>query len=287
MAATNNAIKTTSIALPTSCSTEILQKIQENSAVMSLSRSVFLPGNGLTIPVITADPEAGWVGETDNKPVSKPSLDAKIMQAYTLAVIVPFSNQFRNNMPGLYNAIVQRLPMALGQKFDHTVFGGVSAPGSNFDTFAAITAQDLGTDPYNALVAADTDIAEHDGIVNGYVISPKGKGILLSATDKNERPLFINSAADGAIPMILGSPTKQSKAAFVSGTPNTVGFVGDWTQALYGMVNSLDVSISDQATLTVGNETINLWQRNMFAVRAEIEVGFRADTSVFNRLTKA
>lgn len=287
MPATNNAIKTTTIALPTSVSNEILQKAQENSAVMALSRYIPLPGNGITIPVITADPEAGWVGETDNKPVSKPSLAAKIMQPYTLAVIVPFSNQFRNNMTALYNAIVSRIPLALGQKFDNTVFGGTSAPGSNFDTFAAVTAQDLGTDPYAALVAADTDIADHDGIVNGYVISPKGKGILLSAKDKQDRPLFVNSVADGAIPMILGAPTKQSKAAYVAGSPNTVGIVGDWTQALYGIANTLDVSISDQATLTVGSETINLWQRNMFAVRAEIEVGFRADTSVFNRLTKA
>lgn len=287
MATTNNAVKTTSIELPTSVSTEILQKIQESSAVMALARKIDLPGNGLTIPVITADPEAAWVGETDNKPVSKPEMGTKIMQAYTLAVIVPFSNQFKNNAPGLYNAIVSRLPAALGAKFDNTVFGGVNAPGSNFDTFAAITAQDLGNDPYAALVAADTDIAEHDGIVNGYVISPKGKGVLLSAKDGQGRPLFINSVAEGAIPMILGAPTKQSKAAYISGSPNTVGFVGDWTQALYGMVNSLQVSVSDQATLTVGNETINLWQRNMFAVRAEIEVGFRADTSVFNRLTKA
>ena len=34
-------------------------------------------------------------------------------------------------------------------------------------------------------------------------------------------------------------------------------------------------------------ETINLWQRNMFAVRAEIEVGFVAQTNFFNALTRA
>ena len=41
----------------------------------------------------------------------------------------------------------------------------------------------------------------------------------------------------------------------------------------------------DQATLTDGSNTINLFQQNMFAVRAEIEVGFRCDTTVFNKLT--
>lgn len=85
--------------------------------------------------------------------------------------------------------------------------------------------------------------------------------------------------------MILGAPTKQSKGAYVTGTPNTVGYVGDWTKAVYGTVEGVQVTISDQATITSGSETINLWQQNMFAVRAEIELGFRCDTTVFNRLT--
>ena len=43
--------------------------------------------------------------------------------------------------------------------------------------------------------------------------------------------------------------------------------------------------MSNQATLTIGGSQVNLWERNMFAVRAEIEVGFRADTTVFNKIT--
>ena len=87
--------------------------------------------------------------------------------------------------------------------------------------------------------------------------------------------------------MVLGVPTKQSKGAYVAGTPATVGFAGDWTQAMYGTVEGVKVAVTDQATVTAGSETINLWQQNMFAVRAEIEVGFRADLDVFNKLTKA
>jgi len=280
-------VNTSTITLPTEVSSKILQKVQEDSAVMSLAQYMDLPGLGATIPVITGDPSAEWVAETDNKPVSRPSLSTKTMQAYTLAVIVPFSNQFKNNMPALYNAIVERLPKALAQKFDATVFHG-TAPGSNFDTFASCTAQSFGTDAYAALVAADADIAAHNGITNGFVLSPAGKSALLGAVDGNNRPLFINSVAEGAIPMILGEPTKQSKAAYkavVSGN-DVLGIAGDWTQAIYGVSQSLSLSISDQATLTDGATQINLWQRNMFAVRAEIEVGFVADTSCFDLLTE-
>ena len=286
---TGTATNRTNIQLPAEVSSEILQKTQEQSAVMQMARQIVLPGRGVEIPVITADPEAAWVNETASKPVSNPGLDKKVMTAYKLAVIVPFSNEFRRDAAALYDALIGRLPLSLASKFDATVFGNVAAPGSNFDTFANCTAQNIGgTNTYAGLVAADADVADHDGILNGYVISPKAKAVLLSALDDNKRPLFINSVAEGAIPMILGARTLMSKGAYKAGagsTPNVVGVAGDWTQAVYGTVEGVKIDISDQATLVNGNTTINLFQQNMFAVRAEIEIGFRADTTVFNKLT--
>lgn len=285
----------TNITLPTEVSADIIQKTQEASAIMSLARQIALPGRGLTIPVISGDPEAAWVDETNAKPVSNPTLSTKIMQAYKLAVIVPFSDEFARDARSLYDALISRLPGALALKFDSTVFHG-TAPGSNFDTFAAVTAQSIsgsGTSPvYTALVAADTDIASHGGILNGFAMSPQAKGELLSALDGDGRPLFVNSVADGAVPRLLGAPVAYTKGAYKAGTsgspgtPDVIGVAGDWTQAMYGTVEGVKIDMSNQATLTISNSAVNLWERNMFAVRAEIEVGFRADTTVFNRITR-
>ena len=284
--ATGIEINRTSITLPTDVSAEVIQKTQEASAVMQLARPITLPGRGLTIPVITDDPSAAWVGETDNKPVSNPNLSQKVMRGYKLAVIVPFSNQFRRDLPALYNAIIERIPGVLGQKFDNTVFGGTAKPGSDFDNFASVNAHSISSDAYQGLVDCDTDIAMNGGITNGYVISPQGKGLLLAATDDNDRPLFINNISEGAVPMILGAKSQISKGAFISGSPNVVGFAGDWTKAMYGIVEGVDIQFSSDASLTLGDgTTINLFQRNMFAVRAEIEIGFVADTSVFTKIT--
>ena len=86
--------------------------------------------------------------------------------------------------------------------------------------------------------------------------------------------------------MLLGAKTYLSKGAFISGNPSVVGVAGDWTQAMYGTVEGVKIDYSSDATLDIDAEhKINLFQQNMFAVRAEIEVGFRADTSVFNALT--
>jgi len=192
MSASGQATNRTNIELPTEVSSEILKKAQEESAVMKHARKITLPGWGLTIPVITSDPEAEWVSETAAKPVKNPGLSKKVMQAYKLAVIVPFSTEFRRDTSRLYTELVSRLPLALAKKFDQTVFHG-SAPGSNFDVLANCTAQNIASNPYSALVAADMDIAENDGILNGFVISPKARGILLSATDNG---LYIAMTSD-------------------------------------------------------------------------------------------
>lgn len=275
----------TNIDLPMEVSSTILQKTQETSIVMQLAQQISLPGRGVVVPVITGDPEAAWVGETEKKPVSHPTMDTKKMQAYKLAVIVPFSQEFLRDNAALYSALTARIPLVLANTFDATVFGRTATPGENFDQLKSCTAVDIETDPYKGFVTSELDISENDGIMSGIVLSPQGRAILLEAVDANKRPLFIDSIAASAIPTILGHPTYASKNAYTSGNPSVLGYTGDWTKAVYGIVSSLDMAVSDTATITDGDTQINLWERNMIAIRAEMEIGFRADLTVFNRLT--
>ena len=297
---TGIATNRSNIALPPEVAREILQKTQEESAIMRLAPQMPLPGLGTTIPVITSDPEAAWVGETGQKPTSNPGLSKKEMQAYCLAVIVPFSLQFRRDIPTLYDALIARLPRALGFKFDQTVFGAAEKPGENFDNFAACTTQSLvvsgGHTAYKGLVAAKTDIATQNGSLNAFALSPTAVGMLLEATDTTGRPIFVLSTADGSFDRLIGARSIESRGMYKAGSaasgssagsPAIVGVAGDWSQARWGSVEGVQVSFADQATLTIGSEQVNLWEHNMFAVRAEIELGFRADTACFNLLTGA
>ena len=290
----------TNITLPAEVSQEIMQKTQQASAIMQLARQIALPGRGVQIPVITSDPSAAWVAETGAKPVSNPGLSTKLMQAYKLAVIVPFSDEFRRDAAALYDALVARLPLALAQKFDQTVIGAVDAPGENFDTFANCTAQSIvkaeGHSTYDGLVAAYGDIAAHNGGLNGFALSPAAVGLLLGATDSTGRPIFVNSAADGDVNRLLGARTLESRGIYKAGaagvgtapgTPALVGIAGDWSQAMYGTVEGVQIRFADQTGLTINSTQVNLWEHNMFAVRAEIELGFRADTNCFNLLAGA
>lgn len=294
---------TNSMALPSDVANEILQGVQSESAIMRLARKITLPGRGVTIPVITSDPSAQWVEETGLKPVSNATPATKLMQAHKIAVIETFSKEFVRDIPALYDALVKRLPGALAAVFDSTVIGANATELANFDKLSACTAQSIlnaNNGTYLGLVAADTDIADHGGILNGFALSAQARGLLLTAVDGNGRPLFLSSATEGVVDRVLGAPAYFSKNVYKAGaaavgtdagTPAIVGIAGDWSQAMYGTVSGVEISVNDSASLTVGSggsaTTINLWQQNMVAVRAEIEVGFRANTAVFNLLTGA
>ena len=279
---------TSGITLPPDVSTQVWQSAQEQSAVMRLATRMPLPGRGVAIPVITADPEPEWAGETEPKKVATGTVDTKLLRGYTLAVIVPFSNQFRRDLGQLYGAIVDRLPGALARKFDRTVFFG-TAPGSDFDTLQGAPSVSVdnvsGTQTaYDGFLAALASVAAADAN-----LSPQGEVIALSAKDDNGRPLFIdNVQTQGAIGSVLSRPAYRSRAAYDADS-GVVGFGGDWSYAVWGQVEDIQISVSEEATLTVdeGN-TINLWQQNMFAVRAEFEVGFRVrDVDAFAKLTSS
>ena len=270
------------VVLPEEVSGEILAKVQEASIIQRAARRVTLPGAGAAFQTIVGDPTAAWVNETDEKPVSNASVGSKTLRGYKLAVIETFSNEFRRDKAALYEALVGRLPGALASKFDATVFHG-TAPGSDFDTLDGVQGFDLSTGVYDQAVAAMTAIADAGYDMNGIILSPAGEALVYGEKDLQDRPLFIPNAADGAIGNILARPVFKSRAA---GSAPVVGFAGDWSQALWGTVEDVQIKISDQASLTVGENTINLFQRNMFAVLAEIEVGFIvSDEDAFVKFT--
>jgi len=280
---------TTNIQLPSQLSTDIWAKAIESSAVMQLAQRVNLPGSGVTIPVITGDATADWVAETAEKPVSKSTFGVKQMTPYKMAVIELFSNEFRRDLPALYAELERRLPLSLGKKFDETVFHG-TAPGSNFDVLTNSTGVGIGgTGAYSKLVGVYETLATADASLTGWALSPQGKAMLLSAVDGNERPLFVPNVNDTAvIGRILGAPVAETKAVYKAGTPAIVGFAGDWEQARYGIVDGINVAISEEATINDGTNQINLWQRNMFALRVEAEFGFIVkDPAAFVALTNA
>ncbi len=276
--------KTTNIIFDPEVSNEIIAKAQEESALMQLAQRMTIAPNGKKFQTITGDPAPEWVAETNDKPVDFFTFGTKTVIPYKMALIVPFSMEFRRDKNALYNECIRRVPKLFAQKFDTTGMGTV-APGTGFDVFGSaqklsILAGD-GKTVYDRFLDVDAAIGEHDGIMNGIALAPQGRSIVLGAKDGNGHPLFTPGVQSGQVGNILGANVSVKKGVYVAGTAGStasvVGIAGDWDDAAWGTIGQLTGSISEEATLTYlngSNEsvTLNLWQKNMFAVRFEIEL---------------
>ena len=277
--------QTSNIALPVDVSQEIWGKIVENSAFMQLARRINIPGTGTTIQTITGEPTANWVAETNPKPVSAHTFGKKTITPYKLAVIEMFSKEFLRDKKGLYDECVRRLPGSLSKKFDQTIMSS-TAPGSGFDVLgtgvsAVSLLPDTGVTVYDRFVAADAAISANDGIMDAIALAPQGKSIVIGAVDQAGHPLFTPGVQSNTVGNVLGANVAISKGVYKAGaagspgTPATVGVAGDFTGGVWGSVDGIQMSVSDQATVVDGSSnTISLWQSNMIGVLVEIEVAF-------------
>ena len=265
-------------------SQEIWTKTLNESAFMQLARQTTIPGTGVKVQTITGEPTAAWVDETNAKPVSANTFGAKTITPYKLAVILPFSNEFLRDKKALYEECIRRAPAALGAKFDSTIMGD-TAPGSGFDVLGTgVGTQTIlaasGHTVYSRFVDADATISGADGILNAIALSPQGKSIVLGAEDATGHPIFTAGVGSNTVGAILGASVAINKGVYVAGTespatPAVVGVAGDFSGVMWGSVEGVKVDVTDQATIVdSSSNTLNLWQRNMVAVRFEIEVAF-------------
>ena len=271
--------RSTTITLPSEVSAEIFAGVEDSSAVMQLARRVALPGRGLTVPVVTGEPVAEMVAETEEKPVSNATLTTKLMAPQTFAVIELFSNQFRRDASMLYDELIRRAPAAIAKAFDLQVLTGTAITG--FDSLAGAPTNSIDPDAINDLSYIMGTVATAGYMFNGLAVSPAYHAHLLTSLDGVGRPLFVPSAANGPanVGQVFGSPVALTKA-------ETYCIGGDWSQCMYGMVDGINIAYSEDATVNDGNNQINLFQRNMFAVRIECELGFVcSDDDAFVRIT--
>jgi HK97 family phage major capsid protein len=283
----------TGILLPKEISQQIWQDAQDSSAVMRFATRIDLPGAGVQIPMITGDPTAQWVTETEEIAVGDSTFSSKAIAGYKLGVIELFSNEFKRDLPALYAALAERLPKTLATAFDLKAMHA-AAEASAFDSLAGATAMPLrSATAYEDGVAIDSAVYEAGGVTDNYVLSPKARRVLLDARGALGESLLGNSiTGNPATPSILGSDLTYARTAYKAGTPNVLGYAGQWTgNAFYGVVQGITVAVStessiDRSAARDGSDIVNLFQQDMFALRVIAHMGFAVrDLDKFVKVT--
>src|SRR5690606_42109401 len=65
------------------------------------------------------------------------------LKPHKIAVVSTYSDEFRRDLPGLFNELLRRLPGALARTFDLAALHGVGAPVADFDDLPGAATQPI------------------------------------------------------------------------------------------------------------------------------------------------
>lgn len=266
------------------------------SVVQQLARQVPLGINGIEVPIVTSKTEAGWVAEGGKKPATQMGMGVKAMKPHKLAAIAVVSAEvIRANPAGFIELLKEDIGEAFATAFDKAVLFGTNSPfGSDQHLSATSKSVTLGTAQQDkGGLFADVNgalkiltVAGKD--LTGFAFDRTVEADFNSAVDVNGRPLFIDSPLEeAAAPFragkLLGRPAFVGKGV---GDTTIAGFAGDWTKVIWGTTGGITYDVTDQATVTVNEQLVSLWEHNLVAIRAEAEFGFlNADKDAFVKFT--
>jgi HK97 family phage major capsid protein len=280
----------------------VMEKV---SIVQQVARKIPLGPTGVRVPHWTGNVTANWVGEAAQKPITKGDMTKQDIVPRKIATIFAASAEVvRANPVNYLNTMRTKVAEAIALAFDAAVLNGTSTPFGAYvgQTTKSISLPDPlgagkgvadGSNAYQALNGGLKLLLDAGKKWNGTLLDAVSEPLLNAAVDTAQRPLFLESTyGDINAPFrtgrVLGRPTFISDHV-VSGT--TVGYMGDWTQIVWGQIGGLSFDVSDQATLDLsaaqdGSGIVSLWQNNLVAVRVEAEFGVLVnDKDAFVKLT--
>jgi HK97 family phage major capsid protein len=261
----------------------IFDEAYRTSVVQQLTRRVPLGINGQEIPITTSKPVAGWVAEAGQKPATKGAMSLKTMTPKKLAAIAVVSAEVVRANPGGYvNELRPQLAEAFAVAFDAAALHGTSTPFTTYIDQTTQTDVELGTaTAANGSVYADLNsglktLVDDGKRLTGFAFDTTAEPLFNAAVDTTGRPLFVDSpTVDNAAVVrsgrVLGRPAFMGEGV---GSGTTVGYGGDWSQAVWGVVGGISYDVSTEATVTINGALTSLWEHNLLAVRAEAEYGW-------------
>ncbi|RJQ79973.1 phage major capsid protein [Pseudonocardiaceae bacterium YIM PH 21723] len=298
--------------LPRTVLGPLWEQAQESSLVMRLGQRVPVSYGETVMPVSAVEPEVGQVGtgtsfaerEGHVKPVTGVAWGHTSFAPIKLAGIITVSEEFSNIDPqGLNSTLQTKLANAIGRGVDLAVFHGRRPDtggellGIEQNGFVAKTTKKIELADKDPRVPAGSPLRQQliDGWelvanerlnMNAWAVDPLFRPKLVAAMDPQGRALFggeVDLAAQRS--SLLGLPAEYGRA--VSGQVGTYAgdrcriFGGDWSRCLFGFADAVRIKKSTEGVVTVGDQTVNLWQTNQVALLIEVTFGWLVDPRAF------
>lgn len=270
--------------IPQEQATLVLKEFMQQAAITKLAKYEPMTKPEKKFTYLASGPGAYWVGEGERIQTSKATWLEAVMRTKKLGVIIPVSKEFLNyTVADFFNQIRPAIAEAFAIKFDQAALFGVDSPfGTGVSVFEKANAagnkvelNSIGNlyDELNAVMAL---LEDADKDANGFTTTRRFRQKLRGAKDQNGLPIF-NDARNGATSEALGLPIGYVDSKSWDYTKAEL-LAADWNYTRYSVLQGIEYRISEDATLTTvqddqGNP-INLFERDMFALRATMQVGF-------------
>lgn len=271
-------------SIPKEQGTLVLKEFMQKSAVTQLAKYEKMTKPEKEFTYLASGPGAYWVGEGERIQTDKATwLNAKMITK-KLGVIIPVTKEFlKYTVSDFFTMIRPAVSEAFAIKFDQAALFGIASPfGTGVSVYERATAasntlaiESLGNlyDELNGLLAL---VEENDKDVNGFTTTKRFRQRLRGAKDQNGLPIF-NDATAGATSQALGMPIGYVDSKSWDYTKALL-MAADWDMARYGILQGMEYKVSEEATLTTiqdeNGDSINLFERDMFALRVTQQVGF-------------
>lgn len=289
-----SATKTTDFAgfIKPEMSGPLFDQAAKSSIVMRLARRIPLSPNGVDVPFTTSKPVAAWVAEGAEKPTTEGGLSLKHIKVAKMACTSVMSQEVVRANPGGYVDLLRPwIAEAFALTFDAAALHGTNTPfGVNNFVDATTKKVALGT------ATSATGSVYGDVVAGLDVLVKAGKKLTGFAFDREVEPLFLGSLDTAGRPLFIDAPTASDTVDVVTGgrligrpavlgdtiahTPTGVGakkvlgYGGDWSQCVYGMVGGITYKVSTEATVNIGGTLTSAFQHNLVVLLAEAEFGF-------------
>lgn len=269
-------------AIPTEFGTLIIDDVIGTSSVMQMA--TYEP---MTKPTKKFYYEAGgigayWVDEASPIQTDKPKWLEITMNTKKLGVIVPVSKEtLRYSKPDFFEFVKPLIADAFAKKFDRAAMWGENTPfGSAHSMWGNIQASGnslpTSNDTYRDLSNLLGLVEEEEISPDGFLMPTNNRKLIRDTLDTTGRPIF-NDATQGAPAQLLGYPLATPRKGVWDATKATI-ITGDFDSARYSILQDIEYEISTEATITTvaddNNNPISLFERDMAALRATMQVGF-------------
>lgn len=270
--------------IPQEQATLVLKEFMQQAAITKLAKYEPMTKPEKKFTYLASGPGAYWVGEGEKIQTSKATWLQATMKTKKLGVIIPVSKEFLSyTVSDFFAQIRPAIAEAFAIKFDQAALFGINSPfGTGVSVFEKANAagnkvelNSIGNlyDELNAVMAL---LEDADKDANGFTTTRRFRQKLRGAKDQNGLPIF-NDAKAGATSEALGLPIGYVDSKSWDYTKAEL-LAADWNYTRYSVLQGIEYKISEEATLTTvedeNGDPINLFERDMFALRATMQVGF-------------